>query len=81
MVPILVALARDLGRDVWSTVALAAFAASMAYILVSQGPTTIIPYAAGYVSIREMAGAGLAMTVAAAVCVAAGVAAAQAFGL
>lgn len=81
IVPILVALALDLGLDVWSTVAPAAFTASMAYVLVSQGPTTIIPYSSGYFSIREMAKAGLVMTVAAAAAVALGVAFAQALGL
>lgn len=81
MVPILIALAQDLHLDVWAIVAPAAFTASMAYILVSQGPTTIIPYSSGYFSIREMAKAGVVMTVAAAVCVALGVAAAQALGL
>ena len=70
IVPILVALADDLGLNVWATVAPAAFTSSLAFILVSEGPTTIIPYSSGYFSIRDMARAGVAMTVGAAACVA-----------
>jgi sodium-dependent dicarboxylate transporter 2/3/5 len=70
IVPILVALATDLHLNVWSVVAPAAFTSSLAFILVSEGPTTIIPYSSGYFSIRDMARAGLLMTVLAALCVA-----------
>ena len=69
IIPILVALATDLRLDPWTTVAPAAFTSSLAFILVSEGPTTIIPYSSGYFSIRDMAKAGLLMTVAAAFCV------------
>jgi sodium-dependent dicarboxylate transporter 2/3/5 len=69
IIPILVALATDLRLDPWTTVAPAAFTSSLAFILVSEGPTTIIPYGAGYFSIKDMAKAGVAMTVAAALCV------------
>ena len=71
IIPILVALAKDLHLNPWMTVAPAAFTSSLAFILVSEGPTTIIPYASGYFSIRDMAKAGVAMTIAAAACVAA----------
>jgi sodium-dependent dicarboxylate transporter 2/3/5 len=71
IIPILVALAADLHLDAWATVAPAAFTSSLAFILVSEGPTTIIPYSSGYFSIRDMAKAGIAMTIAAAACVAA----------
>jgi sodium-dependent dicarboxylate transporter 2/3/5 len=74
IMPILVALALDLGIDVWSIAAPAAFTSSLAFILVSEGPTTIIPYSAGYFSIKEMAKAGIWMTLFAAVCVATSVA-------
>ena len=73
IVPILVALATDLHLDVWAIVAPAAFTSSLAFILVSEGPTTIIPYSSGYFSIGDMARAGVLMTVIAAVCVAASV--------
>jgi sodium-dependent dicarboxylate transporter 2/3/5 len=70
IIPILVALATDLGLDPWSIVAPAAFTSSLAFILVSEGPTTVIPYASGYFSIKDMARAGVWMTLAAAICVA-----------
>jgi sodium-dependent dicarboxylate transporter 2/3/5 len=70
IIPILVALAADLHLDAWATVAPAAFTSSLAFILVSEGPTTIIPYSSGYFSIRDMAKAGILMTIAAAACVA-----------
>jgi sodium-dependent dicarboxylate transporter 2/3/5 len=74
IIPILVALSLDLGLDTWSIVAPAAFTSSLAFILVSEGPTTIIPYSSGYFSIRDMARAGVYMTVLAAACVAVSVA-------
>jgi len=70
IVPILVALARDLGLDVWMVVAPAAFASSLAFILVSEGPTTVIPYSSGYFSIKDMAKAGVVVTLMAAASVA-----------
>ena len=69
IIPILVALATDLHLDPWRTVAPAAFTSSLAFILVSEGPTTIIPYSSGYFSIRDMAKAGILMTIAAAACI------------
>ena len=74
IMPILVALAKDLRLDAWTIVAPAAFTSSLAFILVSEGPTTIIPYSSGYFSIKDMAKAGVLMTVAAAVCVAVSIA-------
>ncbi len=80
IVPILVALANDLRLDVWATVAPAAFTSSLAFILVSEGPTTVIPYASGYFSIKDMARAGLWMTLAAAACVTVAVSIGQSLG-
>jgi sodium-dependent dicarboxylate transporter 2/3/5 len=80
IVPILVALANELHLDAWMIVAPAAFTSSLAFILVSEGPTTIIPYSSGYFSIKDMAKAGIAMTVAAAACVALSVAINRALG-
>ena len=71
IIPILLALATDLHLDPWATIAPAAFTSSLAFILVSEGPTSIIPYSSGYFSIRDMAKAGIVMTIAAAACVAA----------
>jgi sodium-dependent dicarboxylate transporter 2/3/5 len=81
IIPILVALATDLRLDPWTTVAPAAFTSSLAFVLVSEGPTTIIPYGSGYFSIRDMAKAGIWMTLAAATCVAATQYAARMVGL
>lgn len=75
IIPILVALALDLDIDVWSIAVPAAFTSSLAFILVSEGPTTVIPYSAGYFTIGEMAKAGILMTFFAAICVTASVAA------
>ena len=80
IVPILVALANDLHLEPWAIVAPAAFTSSLAFILVSEGPTTIIPYSSGYFSIKDMARAGICMTVAAAGCVAAAVFVGRQFG-
>ena len=77
--PILVALARDLHLDAWTIVAPAAFSATLGFTLVSQGPTTIIPYGAGYFSIKDMAKAGVWMTIAAAACIAISIGAVSAF--
>lgn len=81
IIPILVALSRDLGLDTWAIVAPAAFTSSLAFILVTEGPTTLIPYAAGYFSIKDMAKAGIWMTVAAAACVAVAQLAIRSLGL
>ena len=69
IMPILIALAQDLGIDPWALAAPAAFTSSLAFILVTESPTNVIPYAAGYFSIRDMARVGVLMTLAAALCV------------
>jgi sodium-dependent dicarboxylate transporter 2/3/5 len=70
IIPILVALAESLNIEVWSLAGPAAFTSSLAFVLVTEGPTTVIPYSSGYFSIRDMAKAGIIMTVAAAAAVA-----------
>jgi len=69
IIPILIALAQDLKIDPWAIAAPAAFTSSLAFVLVTESPTNVIPYAAGYFSIRDMAKAGVWMTLVAAVCV------------
>jgi sodium-dependent dicarboxylate transporter 2/3/5 len=69
IMPILIALAQDLGLDVWTIAAPAAFTATLAFILVTESPTNVLPYSAGYFSIRDMARVGVGMTIGAAVCV------------
>ena len=63
LIPILITLANDLGLDAWFLVAPAAFSSSLGIILVTQTPTSIIPYTSGYFSIRDFAWAGVIMTV------------------
>ena len=69
IIPLLIALAQDLGLEVWAIAAPAAFTSSLAFVLVTESPTNVLPYSAGYFSIRDMAKAGIWMTLAAAVCV------------
>ena len=73
IMPILLALAIDLGLDAWTIAAPAAFTSSLAFILVTESPTNVLPYSAGYFSIRDMAKVGIWMTLAAAVCVTASI--------
>ncbi len=73
IMPILLALALDLGLDPWTIAAPAAFTSTLAFILVTESPTNVLPYSAGYFSIRDMAKVGVWMTLAAAVCVTASV--------
>ena len=69
IIPLLIVLAKDLGIHPWLVCAPAAFASSLAFILVTETPTNVIPYSAGYFSIKDMAKAGIVMTMAAAWCV------------
>ena len=69
ILPILIALARAFQLDAWSIAGPAAFTASLAFILVTETPTNVIPYASGYFTIRDMAKAGVWMTLIAAFCV------------
>jgi len=69
IMPILIALAQDIGLSVWAVAAPAAFASSLAFILVTETPANVIPYSSGYFSIKDMAKAGLWMMLGAAVCV------------
>jgi sodium-dependent dicarboxylate transporter 2/3/5 len=69
IIPLLIALATDLGINPWLICAPAAFTSSLAFILVTETPTNVIPYSAGYFSIKDMAKAGIIMTFAAALCV------------
>ena len=71
--PILIALAASLALDPWTLAGPAAFTSSLAFILVTESPTNVIPYSSGYFSIRDMAKAGIVMTFFAAICVAASI--------
>lgn len=69
IIPLLIALSTDLGINPWLVCAPAAFTSSLAFILVTETPTNVIPYSAGYFAIKDMAKAGIVMTLVAAVCV------------
>jgi len=69
VLPILIALAGDLGLTPLAIAIPAGFASSLAFILVTESPANVVLYSAGYFSIRDMARAGVWMTLAAAVCV------------
>ena len=80
IMPILIALAQDLGLDVWTIAAPAAFTSTLAFILVTESPTNVLPYSAGYFSIRDMAKVGIVMTFGAAACVTIAVVGVRALG-
>ena len=66
VIPIMIALASQLGLSPLSVVIPAAMTLNIAFILVTSTPTSVIPYATGYFSIADMAKAGTVMTLAAA---------------
>ncbi len=70
IIPIMITLAQNLGIDPLSISIPAALTTSMAFILVTSTPTNVIPYSAGYFSIKDMAVAGVFMTVIASIIVA-----------
>jgi len=51
----MIALAVNIGVEPLSITMPAALTASMAFILVTSSPTNVIPYSAGYFSIKDMA--------------------------
>jgi len=63
ILPIMIALAQGLGLDVWLVVGPAALAISLAFILVPSSPTNVIPYSAGYFSMKDFAMAGIGITI------------------
>ncbi|MTI95960.1 MAG: SLC13/DASS family transporter [Firmicutes bacterium] len=69
IIPIVIALSLELGLNPWLVAGPAAIATSLAFILVTSSPTNVIPYSAGYFTIKDFARAGGAITLVAAVCV------------
>jgi sodium-dependent dicarboxylate transporter 2/3/5 len=63
LIPLIIGLGKALGMDVTSITLAAGLTSSLAFILVTTTPTNVIPFNAGYFSIKDMAKAGLAMTV------------------
>ncbi|MFC2004769.1 SLC13 family permease [Chloroflexota bacterium] len=70
MAPIVIPFAQATGVDVWSTLAPAAFTSSLAFILVTEGPTSVIAHTSGYFTIKDFAKAGILMTMVAGLVVA-----------
>ncbi len=62
LIPMVIALSASLGLNPWYLAGPVAIATSMAFILVTSSPTNVIPYAAGYFTIRDFARAGLFLT-------------------
>ncbi len=63
VIPILISLAQGFSMDPWILVGPAAFTSSLGFILVTQSPTNVIPYTAGYFSIKDFAKAGVMMSI------------------
>jgi len=63
ILPIMILLAQGSGLDVWLVAGPAALAISLAFILVPSSPTNIIPYSAGYFSMKDFAMAGIGITI------------------
>jgi sodium-dependent dicarboxylate transporter 2/3/5 len=63
IIPIIIAMAETLGRSPLAVTMPAAITSSLAFILVTSSPTNVIPYSAGYFSIKDMAKAGVVLTV------------------
>jgi sodium-dependent dicarboxylate transporter 2/3/5 len=73
MVPLLIALAGALDIEPTLLAIPAGITSSLAFILVTSTPTNVIPYSAGYFTIKDMAKAGLLMTVVSSICVTASI--------
>ena len=63
IIPIMIALAQNLNLDALAITIPAGLTASMAFILVTSTPTNVIPYSAGYFTIKDLAISGVAMTI------------------
>lgn len=63
LIPLIIGLGKALNLDVTGITLAAGLTSSLAFILVTTTPTNVIPFNAGYFSIKDMAKAGLALTV------------------
>lgn len=69
VMPLIIALAMDIGMNPWVLAGPAGIASSMAFIMVTSSPTNVIPYSSGYFRISEFAKVGVVMTIIAICCV------------
>jgi sodium-dependent dicarboxylate transporter 2/3/5 len=63
VVPLMIALSKQLGISSALLAIPAGITSSLSFILVTSAPANVILYAAGYFSIKDMAKAGLIMTI------------------
>ncbi|TXT50315.1 MAG: solute carrier family 13 (sodium-dependent dicarboxylate transporter) member 2/3/5 [Spirochaetes bacterium] len=63
LIPLIIGLGKALNMDVTAITLAAGLTSSLAFILVTTTPTNVIPFNTGYFSIKDMAKAGLALTV------------------
>ncbi len=70
LIPLIIGLGKATGIDVTGITLAAGLTTSLAFILVTTTPTNVIPFNAGYFSIRDMAKAGLVLTVGASLVIA-----------
>jgi sodium-dependent dicarboxylate transporter 2/3/5 len=68
--PVMIKLAQNHNLPYMGILMPTALSLSLAFILVTSGPTTVIPYTAGYFKISDMAKAGSIMTVATSIVIA-----------
>lgn len=62
LIPVVISLALNLGINPLVLTLPAAITSSLCFLLVTSSPTNVIPYAAGYFSIKDFAKAGVPMT-------------------
>lgn len=69
LVPMVIALAVSLELNPWHLAGPVAIATSLAFIMVTSSPTNVIPYAAGYFSIKDFALSGAILTLVVPFCI------------
>lgn len=62
LIPLIIGLGKATGMDVTGITLAAGLTTSLAFILVTTTPTNVIPFNAGYFSIKDMAKAGVVLT-------------------
>jgi sodium-dependent dicarboxylate transporter 2/3/5 len=63
MIPIIIHVAVAQGVSPWLAAAPAAYASTFGLVMVTASPTNLVPYTAGYFSMRDFAKAGLVFTI------------------
>ncbi|GAB4375831.1 MAG: DASS family sodium-coupled anion symporter [Spirochaetales bacterium] len=71
LIPLIIGLGKATGTNVTAITLAAGLTTSLAFILVTSTPTAVIPFNAGYFSIKDMAKAGVVITVFASLTIAA----------